>query len=147
MSRMLEALKVLERRQPGKHAEKPPSPPQAGWETAGNPPASPADSPLEIPADELDGLRPPLAKELQPSAPFETCTLPTATDVADYYLEMAGEIGDRLAPTYCNVVLFVGADRWVEPCFSMTHAAQAFTGVLRMVWSASKPSITLPNTV
>ena len=40
---------------------------------------------------------------------------------------MAGQIGDQLAPTYCNVVLLVGADRWVEPCFSMTHLAQAFT--------------------
>jgi Mrp family chromosome partitioning ATPase len=125
MSRMLEALKVLERRQPRMQEENPP-PPQANRETAKNRAASPGETALEIPAEEFDELQTRLAEEPQPSARFETCMLPTVTDVADHYLDMAGEIGRQLASNYCNVVLFVSADRWVEPCFSMTHTAQAF---------------------
>ncbi|MEX0677152.1 MAG: hypothetical protein WD063_08765 [Pirellulales bacterium] len=128
MTRMLDALKVLESRQRREHQVDPPpaaTAPQAVWATAENQAAWPGDSPLEIPAGQHGKTRAPVVKP-PPAAPFETCTLPTAPEPAEHYLEMAAEICDQLASNYCNVLLFVSADRWVEPCFSMTHLAQAF---------------------
>ena len=55
------------------------------------------------------------------------CLLPTVPVVADHYHELAERIGEQLATNYCNVLLFVAADDAVEPGFSMTHLAQAFS--------------------
>lgn len=126
MSRMLDALKVLESRQRGEHPADSPRPaePQADqWATVEYPPAG-ASRP--IPADVADEVPRRLANPPQPAATLEICTLPTTADVAEHYLEIAAQVGDQLASNYCNVLLFVGADRWVEPAFSMTHLAQAF---------------------
>ncbi len=83
------------------------------------------DGTLAVEAEEPVEPLPPLAAP-QPTAHFESCTLPTVANVEDYYLEMASRIGEQLASNYCNVVLFVGADRWAEAAFSITHLAQAF---------------------
>ena len=129
MTRMLEALKALESRQRREHEEDPPpaaAAPEAAWATAENQAARP-ELPLEIPADEVGEMPCPAAKPSPEVAPYQICTLPTTHDVASHYLEMAAEISDQMASNYCNVLLFVSADRWVESCFSMTHLAQAFT--------------------
>jgi Mrp family chromosome partitioning ATPase len=76
---------------------------------------------LPAPARSHSSVRAPL-----PTAPFESCTLPIAADPADHYLEMAARIGDQGASNYRNVILFVAADRWVEPSFSMSQLAQCF---------------------
>jgi Mrp family chromosome partitioning ATPase len=59
-------------------------------------------------------------------APCVACCLPTALEVSDRYLELAACVGEQVASNYCNVLLFVSPDRAFEPCFSMTHLAQAF---------------------
>ena len=56
----------------------------------------------------------------------ERCSLPAATNMAGHYLRMAERIGDQLSTNYCNVLLFASLDYAVEPCFSITHVAQAF---------------------
>jgi hypothetical protein len=55
------------------------------------------------------------------------CLLPTVPVVADPYHELAERIAEQRATNYCNVLLFVSPDPAVEPCFSMTHLAQAFS--------------------
>lgn len=116
MSRMLDALKVLDTRSGGVPPDELPSravtdPPR---------PQPVADDHVDC----VDAPREPAVDVAYPTA-AETCALPTATEVAEHYLQMAAEINRRLACNYCNVLLFVAADHWVEPCFSMTHAAQA----------------------
>ena len=55
------------------------------------------------------------------------CLLPTVPVVADHYHELAERIGEQLSTSYCAVLLFVSCDDRAEPCFSMTHLAQAFS--------------------
>ncbi len=127
MGRMLDALKALDSRN---HPEPEPEPaapavPPPDWEALLDEESGLPDGTLSIAEEEpVEPLPPP--RPPQPTAPFETCTLPTVPDVEDYYLEMATRIGEQQASNYCNVLLFVAADRWVEGTFSMTHLAQAF---------------------
>ena len=142
MSRMLEALKALETRERVQcEAASRGAAAAAGgaWETSLVGLDALADVSLLVSAElaaEIppQPVPPPPAVETpvavispRPCAALEVCTLPTARDVAEHYLEMAGQINDQLASNYCNVILFVAADRWVEPCFCMTELAQAFT--------------------
>jgi len=125
MGRMLEALKVLdkrERREVGVVAPAHPSSRLAGQA------APSADAPREYPDAETadQAPRPAAAKSPAPIAAIEPCQLPTAENVADQYLEMAALIRTQTAGNYCNVLLFVCTDRSVETSFSMTHLAQAF---------------------
>jgi Mrp family chromosome partitioning ATPase len=115
---MLEALKVLETRQRREPEPNLPPPMPVGAADA----AEDLLSSLVDPGDEL--ARP--AAAAPPLAACETCVLPTAAELPDHYLEMAARISEQQASSYCHVSLFVGADRWVEPSFSMTHLAQAF---------------------
>ncbi len=55
------------------------------------------------------------------------CLLPTVPVVAGHYHELAERIAEQLSTNYCNVVLLVSPDPCVEPCFSLTHLAQAFS--------------------
>jgi Mrp family chromosome partitioning ATPase len=119
MSRMLEALKVLDARKRREHEPNcvTPAGPLAGEAAVDD---------LLAAIDEIDATPPRAAAQPQPVAAFETCLLPTADEPAEHYAEMAARINEQMASNYCNVLLFVGADRWVEPTFSMTHLAQAF---------------------
>ncbi len=125
MSRMLEALKVLEVRQSGGGPlELGPAP---RLKPASEPPRPASSRELAAPHDHLP-VGTPIAVPHQPTlptAPFEKCTLPTTPDVPDYYLELAGRIGEQVASNYCNALLFVSPDHSVEPGFSMTYLAQA----------------------
>jgi Mrp family chromosome partitioning ATPase len=122
---MLEALKVLDTRQRRElEVAAPPAAPQSA--SLSEPPAASAVVPLESGGGTarfapVRAAKPPVA-----SAALEPCTLPLAEDVADHYREMAARIRMQTAGNYCNVLLFVCADRAVEPSFSMTHLAQAF---------------------
>jgi Mrp family chromosome partitioning ATPase len=127
MGRMLDALKALDSRN-HPEPERPPAapaapPPPDDWESLlddANEGAVTAEAEVESPAP------PPARKPSQPTAPHETCMLPAAPEIEDFYLEMAGRIGEQLASNYSNVLLFVGADRRAESGFSMTQLAQAF---------------------
>lgn len=123
MSRMLEALKVLEARQRHEHepeAEPLPAAPQPD-EVARS-----AQELLSAAVDDIEGSPTVVSAEPPSPAAFETCVLPTTDELGEYYTEMAERISEQQASNYCNVLLFVGSDRWVEPAFSMTHLAQAF---------------------
>jgi Mrp family chromosome partitioning ATPase len=130
MSRMLEALKVLDTRQRVQNAA--PAPPAAAaaetvpWEESLSSLEALADVSSLVSAELAAEMAPPAVRAPQLDAMREVCTLPTVSEVGEHYLEMAGQISDQLAANYSNVMLFVGADRWVEPSFSMTHLAQAF---------------------
>lgn len=148
MSRMLEALKTLEGRRPGAPEPAPAKLPIANdslWH-----PALVVDTEATVefdPADwDSDELRiappevraPRLAEPVVPGAiaapseppssarPCVACCLPTTLDVSDHYLDMAARIGEQVASSYCNVLLFVSPDRAWENCFSLTYMAQAF---------------------
>jgi Mrp family chromosome partitioning ATPase len=118
MTRVLEALKVLEAR-------------RQGTTTAG---------PREAPLAPLAASTPRSPMSLRSTPPAEApgraaaahrvsnmCLLPTVPIVADHYHELAERISAQLATNYCNVILFVTADDAAEPCFSLTHLAQAFS--------------------
>jgi len=136
MSRMLEALKALESRRPrdtetqrGRRKGAPdPTRPQSVAESAAprQPPAA-ADRRTLEPRDTTSILLPHQPE--MPAAPFQKCCLPTATEVADYYLELATHINEQLAGNYSNALLFVSPDRWCDRLFSMTHLAQAFASI------------------
>lgn len=146
MGRMLDALRALEER-----AHVPleaPSPPLASaptavdWEivldeTAGLLSETAeffGESPQPLPADLFDEIAPPApiarvpkSRSPLPTAASETCVLPTAADPAQHYLELAARICDQMASNYSSVLLFVAADRHVEPSFSITQLAQCFS--------------------
>ena len=67
------------------------------------------------------------AKRGGANAVANMCLLPTVPVVSDHYHELAESISQQLSTNYCNVLLFVSADDRVEPSFSMTHLAQAFS--------------------
>lgn len=123
MSRMHDALKLLEGRRPGRFelgpmpAIKPAQEPR--W------PEPPRESLSVVPEPAVDGPILLPHQPAMPTAPFEKCTLPTTPEVPDYYLDLANRIGEQVASNYCNALLFVSPDHSAEPCFSMTHLAQA----------------------
>jgi hypothetical protein len=118
---MLEALKVLDTRQQRESSVA--APPAAPQEVS---PSERLAAPRES-GGEIAQQAPVLAtKPSMACAALDPCTLPLAAEVADHYLEMADRIRTQTAGNYCNVLLFVCADRAVEPPFSMTHLAQAF---------------------
>ena len=120
MSRMLEALKLLENRRPAV------------------PPSAPASESSTTVLDELlesyENLAP--ARELAapvfvPQDPIarrslDCCVLPTVSVVPECYLELAQRTGEQLASNYCNVLLFVTPNHAAEASFSTTQLAQAF---------------------
>jgi Mrp family chromosome partitioning ATPase len=116
MSRMIAALKAIDRRQPVEVA------------TSGDAdPFCPNPLAAALPETALSALK--LASvhvEPAPISPsmFEMCSLPTTSDVAEHYLELCDRIGEQLASNYCNVLLFVNGS--AEACFSMIELAQAF---------------------
>ncbi len=129
MGRMLDALKTLDTRAHDEveQAAPPAEPLSIDWEAAFDEATRLFDDPLEESfVAAAEDVAPLVTAPPPPTAPFETCALPIAPAPAEYYLEMADQIGQQLVSNYCNVILFVAADRWVEPAFSMTHLAQAF---------------------
>lgn len=126
MSRMHDALKVLEGRRPA---------------TPGlilSPPISVPKPPVEPPRPATVRKVATVEKELPvgtpivlphqtplPQALFEKCLLPTTSELPGYYLELASKIGEQVASNYCNALLFVTPDHLAGPCFSMTYLAQA----------------------
>ncbi len=131
MGRMLDALKTLDARAHEPAMESPPADPpapQVSWEAVLDETAGLLDQAAETVApSESEPLASPPVRPALPTAPFERCVLPISPNPADYYLEMATRIGDQLSANYSNVLLFVAADRWVEPNFSMTQLAQCFS--------------------
>jgi Mrp family chromosome partitioning ATPase len=117
---MLEALRVLEARERREHEPPGETPPAERPDIGAGPMV---DEPSAI--DAFDAP-PPAAAPPPPTAALETCVLPTTDALGEPYVEMAARISEQQAASYCNVLLFVGADRWVEGAFSMTHLAQAF---------------------
>ena len=117
MGRTLEALRALEsrRQQPAVVAPVP-------RESLPELPVAPA-----VPAHHKNVETPPIA-QVTPARPIapEKCALPTTSEVAPCYLELAGRVSEQLSANYCNVVLLTSLDHTVEPCFSMTRLAQAF---------------------
>jgi hypothetical protein len=142
---MLDALRTLEERTQVAHEEQPlpPAPrSEVDWEvvleeTAGllHEAAGEFDQELRpLPADLLEELAPaqpaarqPSPRVVLPTAPFETCVLPTVADPAQHYRELAVRICDQMASNYSSVLMFVAADRRVEPYFSLTQLAQCFS--------------------
>jgi hypothetical protein len=141
---MLDALRTLEER--AQTALEVPTPLPAprteiDWEvaleeTAGllNEAAGEFDDALPpLPADLLEELAPPpevrkiSPRVALPTAPFETCVLPTAADPAQHYRELAARICDQMASNYSSVLMFVAADRRIEQDFSITQLAQCFS--------------------
>jgi Mrp family chromosome partitioning ATPase len=120
MSRMLEALKALEARKPGVVA--------APGESASGPvwhePLLVAAESLAQPSVELSS--PPALASIARKSICVACSLPTALEVADHYLDLAGRIAEQVSLNYCNVLLFVSPDQACDACFSLTHLAQAF---------------------
>ena len=130
MGRMLDALKTLDARahEPVAELPKQTPPPLASWEAVLDETELLLEQAERSVAPRTIEKAPPLPiRPALPTAPFESCKLPIAPEPADYYREMATRIGGQLAGNYSNVLLFVAADRWVEPSFSMTHLAQCFT--------------------
>lgn len=148
MSRMLDALKTLEARRPGA-VEPTPSIPPIAPTTAWRPSlivdtqSTAVLDPADVDVEETD-IAPPavsaprhaepaislaVAPSVEPALSFKPCVacrLPTTLDVSDHYLEMAARIGEQVASSYCNVLLFVSPDRAWENSFSLTYLAQAF---------------------
>jgi Mrp family chromosome partitioning ATPase len=113
MSRVLEALKALDVRRQNEAVSSRREP---------VPPRVPQTRP------EPDDPRTEIARSVRSAhAVSNMCLLPTVPVVADHYHELAERIGEQLSTNYCNVVLFVSCDDAPEPCFSMTHLAQAFS--------------------
>jgi Mrp family chromosome partitioning ATPase len=119
MTRVLDALKALESRRQAETAAT----------ARGVAPRSPAVVPPLPGPPRAEPSRPREAarRAVTPSAIANMCLLPTVPVVADHYHELAERINEQLATNYCNVILFVSSDDAVEPCFSMTHLAQAFS--------------------
>ncbi len=129
MGRMLDALKTLDARahEPAPEPPKPTPPPLVPWEAVLDETESLLEQAEHVITPRLIDKVPPLPiRPTQPSARVESCSLPIASEPADYYREIATRIGDQLSGNYSNVLLFVASDRWVEPNFSMTHLAQSF---------------------
>jgi hypothetical protein len=142
---MLDALRTLEERAQSAHEEPPPLPAprtEVDWEVVLEETAGLLDEAAEVfggepqplPAELLDELLPqPFAPRKRaprielPTAPFETCVLPIAADPAQHYRELAARICDQMASNYSSVLMFVAADRRVEPYFSIAQLAQCFT--------------------
>jgi Mrp family chromosome partitioning ATPase len=148
MSRMLDALKTLEARRPGAAVPNPaigPIMPEAAWrpslslvvELTGE--TEPAELAAQEPRSENSIapmpriVEPTISQSTAPasqppttSPPCASCCLPTTLDVSDHYLELAARIGEQVASSYCNVLLFVSPDRAWENGFSLTYMAQAF---------------------
>ncbi len=116
MTRVLDALKALESR---RQAEAQAAPRKIA------PPPVPASLPLVQTAPRVVPLEAP--KRSGANAVANMCLLPTVPVVSDHYQELAESISQQLSTNYCNVLLFVSADDHVEPSFSMTHLAQAFS--------------------
>jgi Mrp family chromosome partitioning ATPase len=123
---MLEALRALETRQVNESQAAEPAvrAPAAVERSLDRLASLTAEALAPEPIAEIEPT--PAPRIPQPAAPFETCTLPTARELGEHYVEMAARICEQQAATYCNVMLVVGADRWVEPAFSIVHLAQAF---------------------
>jgi Mrp family chromosome partitioning ATPase len=142
---MLDALKALEARRPGAAEPAPsilPLAPQTAWrpslvvDTESMAELEPADSETEVLRTRPPAISAPrLAEPTIPHAPAggatssstscAACCLPTTVDVSDHYLEMAQRIGEQVASSYSNVLLFVSPDRAWENSFSLTYLAQA----------------------
>jgi Mrp family chromosome partitioning ATPase len=116
MTRVLDALKALESR---RQAEAQAAPRKAA------PPPVPAPAPIEKAVPRATAHEAP--HRVSPHAVANMCLLPTVQVIANHYHELAESIGEQLSTNYCNVLLFVSADDHVEPSFSMTHLAQAFS--------------------
>jgi hypothetical protein len=146
MGRMLDALKALEERAHVWHEEASSPLPVAAtavdWEivldeTAGLLSETAeffGDPPQPLSADLFDEIAPPKPvtrvvppRSPLPTAPFERCVLPIVADPAQHYLELAARVCDQMASNYSSVLLFVAADRHVEPSFSITQLAQSFS--------------------
>ncbi|MGD9722248.1 MAG: hypothetical protein AB7O59_11600 [Pirellulales bacterium] len=129
MTRVLDALKALEKRRQANASDKPCKPAAA--------------APIEPrPATAILQLREEAAASSVPAveaaseitrraarahAVANMCLLPTVPVVADHYHELAERIGEQLSTNYCNVILLVSPDDTAELGFSMTHLAQAFS--------------------